>query len=229
MMPQNQTSVILKSNYGWHWGFTDGLVRFEQKCPSLMKNIAVYKGDMLIAQGKRPFFSLMDSFKVYDCFNEHLYTVTTGNFAISLLNTNSIFVCMLLQDRDGNVLSYIKSSKWFRLSTSHTILNERGDVIARASKQLWSNSINVNILRPTDPGANLLPLGIAFSHSQFLSTKSTDYCNMIYTYCGIAAAVALLLFCLFINIYFGSRLSTRPSYYSASSSASSLLSSKQSA
>jgi hypothetical protein len=220
MIPQNQTSFNLKSNYGWHWGFTDGLIRFEQKCPSLMKNIAVYKGDMLIAQGKRPFLSLTDSIKVYDCFNQHLYTITTGHFGISLLNANSIFVSLLLQDRDGNVLSYIKSSKWFRLSTSHTIMNANGDVIARASKQIWSNSINVNILKPTDPGANMLPLGIAFSLSQFTSTRSTDFCNIIYTYCGIAVAVAFLFFGLFMNVYFGSRLSSRSNVFGSSSFAS---------
>lgn len=203
-----ELQLELKWSSLWHWKYVYQEIIFQNQCPSLNHDVAAYAKGKLVARSHTSPLKLSNQLTtIYDCNGDIIFEITTGSFLMTLSNTNSFLVSFMLQDIDGNVISYIKTNNFFNLMSTYDITNVKGEVIAIGYKSLLSlNSIKLKILDPKDSGADIRALGIMFSKMHFaFNSKSNDLCNNFFMFIGIAAACMILFLLFFFKIYFCNR------------------------
>jgi hypothetical protein len=171
-----------RSWWSYHWEYLDGSqdYRFRLTCPTQVKNVNLYYRNQLVAQSEAKVFRVSDKEKyhIYDCQGNLLFIITSGGFFGKMFTPQDY----VLEDKDGNVLSFIKTTNFIHSFANYVITKPSGgEVIGRVRRFFFRNNFEISLVSPNDPGVDLRALGLLFSQKSFLNfgPKHRDYCNTI--------------------------------------------------
>jgi hypothetical protein len=214
---QNITYYELKKDLSfsgllWRWEYNGPLgahqVTLRQACPSLQHDVLMYIDGGLASRTDGKLLSTTSQINVFDCHQQQLYTITTGSFWITLLNTNRIQVSFHLQDMKGNTLLYVAGTNIFTLMTHYSFMDVNGIEVAYADKDIttfpWTWKVHLRQLNSSV--LDIRVLSLVFSHASFSEGGSdsngnykdtTDSCNGFFFWNGVAwGCFTFLVLCL---------------------------------
>jgi hypothetical protein len=200
----------LQSWWSYHWKYRDGNqeYRYELTCPTQVKNVKMYHQNQLVAQSEAQIFQLSDreKYHIYDCHGNQIFVISTGGFFGKILAPQDY----LLEDQDGNVLSFIKTSNLINSLANYEVTNPNGEIIGRVKRFLYRNNFEISIIKPNDPGVDLRALGLLFSQKSFrgFGPKQQDYCNVIGTNSVVGIFLVIILILGFFVRYLNNRRSS---------------------
>lgn len=167
--------------WSYHWEYHDENheYRYRLTCPTQVRNVNLYSQNQLVAQSEADIFQLShrERYHIYDCHGNHLYVISSGAFFGKILTPQDY----LLEDHDGNVLSFIKTSHFIHSLASYEVTNPNGEIIGRVKRYFFRNNFEISLVKPDDPGGDMRALGLLFAQKAFLGfgSKQKDYCNAI--------------------------------------------------
>jgi uncharacterized protein YxjI len=197
----------------WNWKYTDSIgthsVMLQQACPSVEHDVLMYIDGDLAIRSNGKILTTTSEIDVYDNQNNHLYTITTGSFWITLLNLNKIQVAFHLQNSTGHTLLYVAGTDLFTIMKTYTFsdLNEVEIVYAEKDITTFPWTWKVDILHPESPVLDVRVLSLIFAHSSFSEggtdsngnhKDTTDICNNFFFYNGIIWGIATGLLLIFL-------------------------------
>jgi hypothetical protein len=202
----------------WRWEYNGPIgshqIKLKQSCPSLTHDVLMYIDGSLTARTNGKILSTTSTIEVYDCHQNQIYTITTGSFWITLLNTNRIQVSFHLQDIKGNTLLYVAGTNIFTLMTHYSFMDSNGIEVAYADKDVrtfpWT--WKVNLRHPESSILDVRVLSLVFAHASFSEggtnsngKDTTDSCNGFFFWNGIAWGIfTFLVICILCWIFYES-------------------------
>ena len=177
----------------------------------------MYSNGDLTASSDGKIVSDTSDIYINDCHGDRIFKITTGNFWITLLNTNRIAVSFLLQDHNNNNLAYVAGTDIFQIMTTYTLTDFNGEVVAQAEKDITSFpwKWKVSIFKPVSPAADIRALSIIFAHASFSEggtdsngshVDKTDVCNNYIFITGMVVICVLVLFLCFLVYVFWNQI-----------------------
>jgi uncharacterized protein YxjI len=202
----------------WNWKYETSIngenYELIQACPTVKHDVYLKRNGILQLRSDGKIFSTDSRINLYNNHGDLIYVITTGNFWITVLNSNKVLVNFQVQDAFGNTLMYVESVNAWNVARTYTFKDYNGNVIADASKDitdfpwtwkadLYQNTIRSNTTYTADPGL----LMIIFAYSSFSeNNKKTDICNnYFWNVCivdGIFTSLYIILLCyIFKDIF----------------------------
>ena len=213
--------LLASSWLSWNWIYSEhgGLFHIKKDCPTSFHSVTMSTAGGVMAHGiQNSIFNMKETLDIYDCRGLLLYKVSTGHFLIKILNANGIYVSFTLEDNAGNILGYIKSKHYFNLAHEHKITNMNGEIVAVAESSFFHSTLKIKLVKPSDPGADLRALVIAFSQKMLSSGNHSDMCNFVvvntYFLAAFVISLAIIWLLLTLKIYCGAKLIKVGNYFS---------------
>lgn len=221
---QNVTYVELSKqlDFGsfWNWKYETSIkgenYELVQACPTIKHDVYLKRNGVLQLRSDGKIFSTDSRINLYNNHGDLMYVISTGNFWITVLNTNKILVSFHVQDPYGNTLFYVESVNAWNVARTYIFKDINGRVVADASKditdfpwtwkadlqQFQSNTSNTNQSYSIDPSL----LMIIFAYSSFSESKQTDICNnYFWKVCivdGMFTGLYIILLCYVFKDFF---------------------------
>ena len=178
-----EVKYLFRFQFWWsyHWEYHDENHEYSYRltCPTQVRNVNLYYQNQLVAQSEADIFQLShrERYHIYDCHGNHLFVISSGAFFGKILTPQDY----LLEDNDGNVLSFIKTSHFIHSLASYEVTNPNGEIIGRVRRYFFRNNFEISLVKPDDPGGDMRALGLLFAQKAFLGfgSKQQDYCNAI--------------------------------------------------
>lgn len=192
----NITSMTMKKKVFklWSWEYESDVGFFKQRCPTFTHDADIYdNNNNLISRTDGKIFSLTTRYNIYDCFGNTKYIVETGNFFEAVINTNRIWVSLLLRDKSENVIGFIDSEIFVDGSVNLKDLN--GTIIANMAKTFdpfwqWTYNIYSNSNTVVDMDCLVaITSKLSFMPGIFEKKDKTDICNQFFLGASITAVI----------------------------------------
>lgn len=188
----------------WHWKYEaypqgEKFGYFVQRCPTFTHDVNVYQDNSLTLRTDGKIFTTVSKVNFNDCHGNMRYYMETGSFWQTIINTNKIWVSLLLYHANGTLVAYV-DSKIFVVGNID-FKDPSGRIIAAHVKKeiesirwQWdytiydTNKINMDVLVAITGKVSFSPQG----HN---NKDDTDVCNNFFITTGI---LALVLLCLLV-------------------------------
>ena len=215
----------------WNWKYETSIneenYELVQACPTLKHDVYLKRNGILQLRSDGKIFSTDSRINMYNNYGDLVYVITTGNFWITVLNSNKVLVNFQVQDPFGNTLIYVESVNAWNIARIYTFKDVNGNVVADASKDItdfpWSWKADLNKIGSggltnntylVDPGL----LMIIFAYSSFSENdKKTDECNnYFWILCivdGIFTGLYILLLCYIFKDFFSAVLDSVKNFF----------------
>jgi hypothetical protein len=201
----NATSLSMRKVLlsAWNWMYEaepqgENFGYFVQRCPTFTHDTDVYQNNRLSMRTDGKIFTTVSKINLYDCHGVLQYFVETGSLWQTIINTNNIWISLLLKYPNETIVAYVESNIF--VVGSVDFKNVSGGTIARVDKviegirwqwnyQIFDNKqINMDILVAITGKLSFMP-GV------FDKDDKTDVCNQFFLGTGITA---LILLCLLV-------------------------------
>lgn len=208
----NETKITLEKELlsQWNWRYDKSGMSVEQICgTSYQHDATFYVGGVLTSYSFErfiiPYVYIYDT-KIYDCHNDHIYTIKTGSVWDIVVNEMKINVALTIQNSSGSVICYASGTNFINnnfdiieASSGITIANLERDYFDVPQKWVFTtlNNRTFGDSEATDLRWMVL-LGGKISFSD--SGKKTDGCNNFVF--GTGYTWVLLLLLLFLGILY---------------------------
>jgi uncharacterized protein YxjI len=205
----------------WHWTYSDPIgpysIKLQQVCYSIEHDVIMSINGHVSLTTDGKILSTTSKIYVNDCNGDHVYTITTGSFWLSLLNTNRIEVSFQLQDRFGQTLMYVAGTDYFSIMSKYSFVDINGTELASVEKDItifpWTWKFHIR--QPNSPVLDLRVLALVAAHSSFSEggtdsngshVDTTDICNNYIFWTAIIVGItgfvyiAIIVFILWDSI-----------------------------
>jgi hypothetical protein len=214
----NHTLTMTKDVWAiWRWKYesNDNQGHFIQRCPSLTHDASLYHGGRLVARTDGKIFTLLAKYYIKDCHGDDKYYVEAGSLFQAIINTNKIWVSMVVYFPNETVHSYIDSA--ILVTGSVELKNPSGKKIAYIDKHInrlrWQwvynifdrNYIDMDTLVAITSKLSFIP---SFADKMFDVANNkkdngdkTDICNNLLWYGGWTTLAFVIAFVIGIGWY----------------------------
>ena len=212
----NITSYTMNKDFSawsniWHWKYSsvNGNAYFVQRCPTFTHDADIYNNGKMVARTDGKIFSLLAKYYIRDCHGNEKYYVEAGDLFQQIINSNKIWVSMVIYFTNQTVHSYIESTIF--VTGTVNIKDSSGNTIAHIDKSinnmLWQwnymilqpNYINMDMLIAITSKLSFIPsfadkmFDVVANNNKGDDSSKTDVCNSLFANGGITS---LTLICI---------------------------------
>jgi heme/copper-type cytochrome/quinol oxidase subunit 2 len=200
----NMTSLSMRKVLlsQWHWRYDahpqgEDFGYFKQRCPTFTHDAKVFQDNKLSLVTDGKIVSLKSKVNILDCYGNLKYVIETGNLWQTIINSNKIWVSLLLKHPNGTLIAYVEQTIF--VTGNIEFKEPSGKVIAaHVRKEIESlrwqwdytvydtSKINMDVLIA-------ITAKVSFSPQAHNDKDSTDACNNFFMTTGIIALVFLIL------------------------------------